>query len=394
MKKVLLCDDEEGILRGLGRLLRSDGYSVVTTDGPEGYRAIGREGFDLILTDMRMPGVSGLEILNLAREHCPGTPILAMSGNGDLRDIVGAIEAGARDFLIKPFEFQKLKEIVERWLGPSPPNQGQLATLERAIGPWPESATVLADPLAVRSAARSDTGSGVAIFPEAAIGILRSVAHDLGGSLALMAALAQLIRDENKQTNEDIDRDARAIEKSTEYCHMLVKNLRHLYNASTPASPSLSAVDAVEAVRDVLQILETRIPKTVDQYITLPDHLNVAGYPTGVRQIVFNLLKNAIEAMSGQEHGRLEVQVLAEGSRARIVITDSGPGIPPESEGQIFRLNFTTKAGIGGSGTGLFVSRGIAREMNGDLTFQSRKRHGATFTLDLSLASYKDVAND
>src|SRR3954471_1839608 len=125
MGKILLCDDEETLLRSLGRILRSAGHEVVTADGPSGFARLQQEHFDMVLTDIRMPGVSGFEILNAVRSFAPGTPVVAMSGSAEIPDAVKAMHAGARDFLIKPFEVRSLEESVATVLGPSEPKTGK-----------------------------------------------------------------------------------------------------------------------------------------------------------------------------------------------------------------------------------------------------------------------------
>jgi len=120
MGKILVCDDEDQLCRGLSRLLRSDGHEVVTADGPGGAAFIQRDHFDLILTDIRMPGVDGFEIIKTARQHVPHTPVIAMSGNAEIPDAVRAMHAGARDFLIKPFDKNALTEAMAAVFRPAP----------------------------------------------------------------------------------------------------------------------------------------------------------------------------------------------------------------------------------------------------------------------------------
>ena len=121
MGKILLCDDEESLCRSLGRVLRAAGHEVVAHNGEQGLTRLREERFDLILTDIRMPEVSGFEILAAARLHAPGTPVIAMSGSAEIPDAVRAMHAGARDFLIKPFETRTLEEAVSAVLRPPPP---------------------------------------------------------------------------------------------------------------------------------------------------------------------------------------------------------------------------------------------------------------------------------
>jgi DNA-binding NtrC family response regulator len=129
MGKILLCDDEDSLCRSLGRILRAVGHEVVAMDGIGGYARLKQERFDLILTDIRMPEVNGFEILAAARLHAPGTPVIAMSGSAEIPDAVRAMHAGARDFLIKPFEVRTLEEAVAAVLKPAPANEPEMDAL-------------------------------------------------------------------------------------------------------------------------------------------------------------------------------------------------------------------------------------------------------------------------
>jgi DNA-binding NtrC family response regulator len=138
MGKILLCDDEESLCRSLGRILRAAGHEVVTLNGEAGLLRLREERFDLILTDIRMPEVSGFEILAAARLHAPSTPVIAMSGSAEIPDAVRAMHAGARDFLIKPFEVRTLEEAVAAVLKPVPPEEPQTDALawRDKYAPW------------------------------------------------------------------------------------------------------------------------------------------------------------------------------------------------------------------------------------------------------------------
>jgi DNA-binding NtrC family response regulator len=113
MAKLLLCDDEDALLRGLARLLRAASFEVVTADGPRALQELEEQHFDAVLTDLRMPTVSGFDILEAVRRKDPTTPVIVMSGSAEIPDAVKAIRAGARDFLIKPFEWKGLEEALQ-----------------------------------------------------------------------------------------------------------------------------------------------------------------------------------------------------------------------------------------------------------------------------------------
>jgi DNA-binding NtrC family response regulator len=101
----------------MARLLRSISYDVVIADGPGGLDRIGREAFDAVVTDLRMPGVDGFGILDAVRSKSPTTPVIVMSGSAEVPDAVRAMRSGARDFLVKPVDLKCLEEALATALG-------------------------------------------------------------------------------------------------------------------------------------------------------------------------------------------------------------------------------------------------------------------------------------
>jgi len=113
--KILLIDDNQEILAGLVNFLSSRGYEVVTApDGLEGMKIIEAErtGFDLVITDVVMPYVSGVGIIAVIKQKRPFTPVIAITGMGEHPEKL-AREANADIVLIKPFELKELKKHVE-----------------------------------------------------------------------------------------------------------------------------------------------------------------------------------------------------------------------------------------------------------------------------------------
>jgi DNA-binding NtrC family response regulator len=138
--RVLICDDEEPVCRSLARLLRSAAYDVVTADGPGGVEKIGRETFDAVVTDLRMPGADGFAILEAVRTKCPRTPVIVMSGSAQIPDAVRAMRLGARDFLVKPVGVESLEEAIGSAVGssktPSPDTGPDPVAWRDRTAPW------------------------------------------------------------------------------------------------------------------------------------------------------------------------------------------------------------------------------------------------------------------
>jgi len=115
MEKILLIDDEEDIIRVLSMSLRSDGYDVVTAlSGKEGLEVFEKESPDIILTDIRMPGMDGLEVLKRVKDLDPETEVIIITGHGDIDSAIEALQNGASDFINKPVRDETLSIALKR----------------------------------------------------------------------------------------------------------------------------------------------------------------------------------------------------------------------------------------------------------------------------------------
>ena len=105
---ILIIEDEEQLCRSIAEGLRMDGYETDTClDGDEGLELCTTENYDLILLDLNLPGIDGLDILRQFRETNSSTPVLILSARGQIEDKVEGLDLGANDYLTKPFHFQE-----------------------------------------------------------------------------------------------------------------------------------------------------------------------------------------------------------------------------------------------------------------------------------------------
>jgi len=115
--KVLLVDDDEFALWGMAKVLGGEGYQVVTAaSGSEALELLKQDSFDLVLTDLKMPGVDGLEVLRQAKEIAPQAIVLILTGYASLESAIEALREGAYDYLVKPCSGDELKLKIERGL--------------------------------------------------------------------------------------------------------------------------------------------------------------------------------------------------------------------------------------------------------------------------------------
>lgn len=109
MSKVLLVEDEEHIAQGLRFNLQNQGYEVTVLDnGNRALELLSRQRFDLVVLDIMLPGADGIEITKARRRQGDWTPILMLTAKDDAKDVIAGIEAGADDYLTKPFDLEEL----------------------------------------------------------------------------------------------------------------------------------------------------------------------------------------------------------------------------------------------------------------------------------------------
>ena len=115
--KILIIDDEPRMCQSLQSLLTNDGYYVVIADaGQKGINHIRENGFDLVISDIKMPDVDGIEILKVAKAKDENLPVILMTGYASLETAIEAVEQGAYDYLMKPIEFSNLQLAIKRGL--------------------------------------------------------------------------------------------------------------------------------------------------------------------------------------------------------------------------------------------------------------------------------------
>src|SRR5262249_40228656 len=124
--RVLMVEDEVMLLRVLSRCLQRAGFNVGTA--PSGLRAtelLARETFDAVVTDVSMPGLSGVDVLRAARARDLEVPVLLMTGAPDVNSAAEAVHYGACEYVVKPFRPERLEQLVRRAVGLNPMAKGK-----------------------------------------------------------------------------------------------------------------------------------------------------------------------------------------------------------------------------------------------------------------------------
>lgn len=113
--RVLLADDDESVARSIARVLRAEGFEVViASSGNDAANSLTQQSFDVVVSDIHMPDLTGVELLGLVRRHDLDVPVILMTGDPNIETAIQAVELGALKYLRKPIEIAPLKEALGR----------------------------------------------------------------------------------------------------------------------------------------------------------------------------------------------------------------------------------------------------------------------------------------
>jgi two-component system sensor kinase FixL len=208
------------------------------------------------------------------------------------------------------------------------------------------------------------------------------VGHEIRKPLMLIGGFARQVRDSQSLEGDEASR--RKLEIILDEVRRLETLLNSVRLLTRPAASSQKApLDLNGLLQEVLVLIDPLLQgQSVEMVVDLdPESLSVEGDADQLKQVLLNLLQNAIDAMNGV--GRLRLSSRKQARFVDVSIEDNGPGIPENIQERIFDPFFTTKAD--GSGLGLAISRTIVRDHGGTLTMKSAPSQGTTFIIGLPL---------
>ncbi len=358
--RILIVDDEEIVLESCAEILRTAGYAVATaSDGAQGLRQVEAFRPDLVYVDLKMPGMSGMEVLERIRGADPSVVTIVITGYATLSSAVEAMQRGAYDFVPKPFTPEELRLITRRGL---------------------ERRRLVQEMMALRREQEMLREHFAAI-----------IAHEVKSPLAAVQQSLYLLGAELREVLTEAQRErlARLQARLADLLQMVdtwlrasAPDLQGIRERFRPVAVADLVARAVEAVRPFARRKDLQITAALAE--GLPP---VAGDEVTLVQALVNLLHNAVKY--SYPGGSVTVAARAEGEQVRISVSDQGVGIPPDDLPHIFGAFYRGRAGVAGevgAGLGLAVTRRIVEAHGGVITAESTPGRGSTFTVALPTA--------
>jgi signal transduction histidine kinase len=360
--RLLVVDDEAPQLEALCTVLGEEGHAVVACATPdEALEALRQQRFDVMLSDLNMPRIDGIELMRQAIAIDPDMVPLLMTGQGSIPSAVEAMKVGALDYVLKPFRMSAIRPVLDRALA-----MHRLKADNRA----------LQEAVAQRNAQLEAANQELDAFAA-------RIAHDLRGPLLGMLGFARIVQERNVERLEPasvgyLQRIISSGERADRMTHDLLGFARLGNSPLTKRS-----VDLAELVRAARHNVEaTACGRSVDWRIApLP---TVHGDASLLEQVFVNLLSNALKYTGKREQACIEVgaQACAQAGH-RIWVRDNGVGFDPSYAARLFspfqRLHRTED--FEGNGMGLANVRRIVERHGGTVSAESSPGQGATFSV-------------
>lgn len=373
--RVLVVDDELGIREGCRRVLVSQGFAVdVAENGPAGLRKLRESRYDVLLLDIMMPGMSGIEVLRQARQIDPDLICIIITGYATVELAVQAIREGAHDFVAKPFSADQLLQVINREL--------ERRTLRREA----ERLRALEEEARELARAKAELQKLEAVEGR----FMLTLVHIMRAPVAVLQNTVQLIRrgyippEEQAEVLERVETRAGELLATLDDL-LLLAHLKERIGFSRAEAISLEAV-----LKDVLATLRPRAERRgVTLEVDVRDSPQVRANPDHLRALWAHLIDNAIRyTPSG---GRVTISLRADPERRAAVgtVSDTGIGIPADEIPRIFEEFYRTEEGKRmqetGTGLGLPIVRQIAEMYGGTIEVESEVGRGSTFRFTLPM---------
>ena len=355
--RILIIDDEEIVLDSCKQILKGSTYEIATAmNGRIGLSLLNEYQPDLIYVDLKMPGISGLEVIGKVREFDPNIVIIVITGFATVSSAVEAMKNGAYDFLPKPFTPDEFRLITQRGL---------------------DRRRLILETIALRREKEMLREQFAAI-----------ISHELKSPLSAVQQNLFFLIDElsDQLTEEQIQKFERMKVKINDLINMIHTWLRVLFVDVNKIKESFRATAIDSVISKALESVQPHATyKDIELCFLIKEPLGCVNGDEGTLvEVVVNILGNAIKFSRTGSHVNLVAENV--GDDVLISVIDQGIGIAKEDLPNIFNDFYAKRSdqiAEQSSGLGLAIARRIIQAHSGSISVDSELGKGSTFVIHL-----------
>jgi signal transduction histidine kinase len=392
---LLIVDDEDGPRQSLRVIFKDDYELLMANDGPSAIEFAQKHKIDVAVLDIRMSGMSGIEVLERLKYVCPSIEVVMMTAFETTDTMRQALRLRACDYINKPFDVSTMRAAVA--------NAMQRHTLEGEIHNNAEQLQALINELQAQKIEEQMAHTRGEIYA--------SIIHDINGPLTVISGFVQLLNQRvgnaTRLEVEDLEFIKDRLKTITRQVTNCIEISRRYLGFLRRESAEVPRVGVNQLLADMHHLARVHPSRQNHQFNIQPlaEDIAVRMNGTDLIQVVLNLAVNAFQcdprAHSVEIAGHVLTQPLdltgfKDGPQDRLLnvenfdncapllrlsVRDTGPGIPPEILPKIFQPYFSTKGARNGTGLGLNIVQRLIKESRGVLHVHTEPGHGSHFTI-------------
>ncbi len=410
---VLIIDDTAQVVERLKRFLMKEGYETFgACNGGEGLMVIEKNKIDVVITDIRMGDMDGIEVLRRAKGLYQDIEGIVVTSYKDQELAVRALRAGAIDYITKPVNLDELLISVRKTIEGINLNRNRLYR-NRELKLSSEIISKMNEELEKRIDERSKElsqtqvqlfqTSKLATLGEMSAGLAHEMNQPLGG-IALIAKNFRKLMEREKLSKEELESGLDDIEASVKRMSKVIQHIRTFARQDTLKFVEVDVNETIDSAIGLLgeQLRLHEIEVALELGSALP---KISGEPYQLEQVWVNLVSNARDAMDEKGAHLTDGRSQTKDYRKRLTIstiynpdskgveisfTDNGIGMSGEKREKVFEPFFTTKEVGKATGLGLSISYGIVESHKGKIELESEEREGTKVSVILPTANSGD----